>query len=115
MFDTGFINAMFGTGAALTSIKHKDNHEVWCDLPGVKKEDLEISFDDKILKITAKRNKPEGEVSPMSETLFGEIERSIQLPERFDRNKIDASFENGVLKITLPLKKESKPGIVKVK
>ncbi len=81
-----------------------ENYLVETNLPGVKKEDIEVEFINNYLTITAKRdssieNKEENFVR--QERHYGEFNRSFYI-DNVDGNNIDASFEDGVLKITLP-------------
>ncbi len=75
------------------------------DLPGVKKEDVEISIDKNVLTIKGKREVRE-EVKENDyyrvESRYGTFSRSFTLPEKVDVENIKAHSENGVLEITIP-------------
>lgn len=75
------------------------------ELPGIKKEDAKISLEDKLLTIKAER-KQESETQEKryrrTERAYGSFSRSFVLSENIDRENISASYENGVLKLTLP-------------
>ncbi|MBZ2174404.1 Hsp20/alpha crystallin family protein [Schnuerera sp. xch1] len=81
-----------------------DNYLVEADLPGIKKEDIDIDFSNNYLIINAKR---EGTVEDKKEDYvrrerhYGEFRRRFYM-DNVDESKIDATFNNGVLKITLP-------------
>jgi HSP20 family protein len=87
------------------------------DLPGVKKDDIEIRVDGNLLQIRAER-KFEDEKSQDKyyrlERFYGVFQRSFTLPDKVDPEKLKAKYENGVLTITLPKKAESHPKKVKV-
>jgi HSP20 family protein len=89
----------------------KDEYDIRAELPGVKKEDLDIDLNDNYLTIRAKKveEHEEGEGSyKKSEFKYGEFSRSIYLPQNVDAEKIDATLEHGVLKIKAPkLEKEN--------
>ena len=89
----------------------KDEYDIRAELPGVKKEDLDIDLNDNYLTIRAKKveEHEEGEGSyKKSEFKYGEFSRSIYLPQNVDAEKVDATLEHGVLKIKAPkLEKEN--------
>ncbi|AJD29451.1 heat shock protein Hsp18 [Clostridium sporogenes] len=81
-----------------------EDYLVEADLPGVKKEDITVKFQNNYLTISAKRdssieNKKENFVR--QERYYGEFNRSFYI-NNIDENNIDASFKDGVLKINLP-------------
>ena len=80
------------------------------DLPGVEKEDIEISVNEGILTISGERKlerKEEKENYTRIESFFGRFERSFKLPADADSDNIEAKYENGVLKLFIP--KRPKP------
>ena len=80
--------------------------------------DVEISVEGNTLTVKGER-KFEKEVSEKDyyrmERSYGTFTRSFTLPPTVDSDKIDAAFSQGVLKITLPKREESKPKQIKVK
>jgi HSP20 family protein len=92
------------------------NYAIELALPGFTKDEISISFEDEVLTITA-GHQPKEEVKGPKYTWneFGyksKYERSFQLPETVNADNISASFENGILLVTLP-KKEVQPATVK--
>ncbi len=90
------------------------------ELPGVKKEDLDIDIEENYLKINAKKFDEINEETnnyKHSEFNYGEFSRAIQLPEEINIEKTEAKLEHGILKITAPKiqkdKEQSKKLIVK--
>lgn len=87
------------------------------DLPGVKKEDINIDIQDGRLTISGERNSKE-EIKEEDyykvETSFGKFQRTFTLPSDVDSENITASSDNGVLEITIP-KIEKKKGTKKIK
>lgn len=81
---------------------------VSADLPGVKKEDIQVAIDGAQLTLSAelKREKEaaEGERVLHSERVFGKVSRSFTLPQELDEAKAEAKFRDGVLELTLPKK-----------
>ncbi len=96
----------------------KDRLYVRAELPGVNASDLDVSVKDNSICISGKRELPE-ESENVSyhrrERSGGTFSRSIELPSPFDRDSVDANFENGVLSIVLPLAEETKPKQITVK
>lgn len=82
------------------------NYVVRADLPGVKKEDIQVNIDDNVLTIRAEckreTERKEGERVVRQERYYGQVSRSFELPNALDEGKAEAKFENGVLHLTLP-------------
>ncbi|WP_457748056.1 Hsp20/alpha crystallin family protein [Sulfurimonas sp.] len=91
--------------------KHKnDTFTIEIDLPGVKKEDIELKVEDDYLTVTALRrykNEVKEDDYYLCESNFGVISRSFVLSDNIDRDKIKAKYEDGRLYLTLE-KVESK-------
>ena len=90
---------------AVNITEHKDEYLVSLAAPGLKKEDFKIDIDGNMLTISSEKeeNKEEkGEKFTRQEYNYSSFSRSFTLPEEVKRDKIDAKYDNGVLKITLP-------------
>ncbi len=90
---------------------------VTAEVPGIKPEDIDISVVNDLLTISGERLPEQVEENVRyhrRERGCGKFARSIQLPFAVDANKVEASFENGVLTINLPRKEEEKPKKIKV-
>ena len=75
------------------------------ELPGMKKENVEISVAQGLLTIKGEKKGEREEKDKgyyLSERRFGTFQRAFQLPSQADSDRIEASFENGVLTITVP-------------
>jgi HSP20 family protein len=89
--------------ANLSFDKKKERFTVEIDLPGIKKEDINLSVEGDYLIVTAERKmKKEVEKDDyyLMESLYGKFARSFYLPDDIDRDSIDAKFENGRLTVT---------------
>ena len=97
---------------AVDVYEDKDMLQVKAELAGLKKEDIEISLHDGYLTLSGERKHEEkqenGEVY-RSERWVGRFHRSISLPCRVDADKIKATYNEGVLTVTLPKAEEAKP------
>ena len=87
-------------------IKEKDNeYQVKAELPGVKKEDLDIDIDKNHIIINAKKEEDIEEDTKSyrkSEFRYGEFSRSVYFPMDIDVEKTNAKLEHGILKINAP-------------
>ncbi len=83
----------------------EDNYHIEVELPGVKKENVDIKVDGNVLTISGERNVREevkDEDYHKVESRYGLFSRSFTLPERVDTSNIEAEFINGILEITIP-------------
>lgn len=98
--------------------KENSIFQVEVDLPGVKKEDVDIKIEDGMLVVTAIRNF-KNELTEddyyVCESSFGKMERRFTLPENIDREKVNAKLENGRLEIELVKTKEAQPKKIEIK
>ncbi len=86
------------------------------EMPGVKKDGVDISVDNNQLTVTGKREIEEvnGKVL-IQERRLGDFFQSYTIDETIDRNKIEAELNNGVLSVTLHIKEAEKPRKIQVK
>jgi HSP20 family protein len=102
-----------GRGEALPRVKvdvteKNGAYKVAAELPGVKKEDIQVSIDGAQVTLTAEV-KQEKEASQdervlHTERTYGKVTRSFTLPQEVDEGKAEAKFRDGVLELTLPKK-----------
>ena len=96
---------MFDFTPAVNTREGKEAYHIDVDLPGINKEDVEISVDKNILTISGKREVKE-EVQEENyyrvESSYGTFSRSFTLPEKVDVENIRAASDNGVLEIIVP-------------
>lgn len=96
-----------------TDIKEKDDkYIIEMDLPGYEKENLNITLEDGYLQISAsvvKEDKDEDEEKYVrQERYYGECSRSFYVGDELTEEDIHAEFKNGILKIDIPKKEETK-------
>ncbi|QEA12019.1 Hsp20/alpha crystallin family protein [Comamonas flocculans] len=94
-------------------VKEDDGgYRVQAELPGVPKEDIQVSIDGAVVTLRAEvqqhDQKKDGEKLLRSERYFGSVARSFQLPMEVDSTKAKAKYDNGVLTLSLPKKLEGK-------
>jgi HSP20 family protein len=96
---------------------NKDEIVVKAEVPGMNKEDIKISVSEDTLSIKGELKKEE-EVKEndyfYSERTFGSFSRILDLPSKIKTNKVNAKFDNGLLKIHMTKADESKPREVKI-
>ncbi len=95
-----------------------DAFKIEIDLPGVKKEDIDLQIEENILTIKAVRkmkNEVKKEDYYLCESNFGMISRSFVLPDGIDTSKVDAQYENGRLYVTLEKEESRKAKSISVK
>ena len=83
-------------------------YKVTAELPGVRKEDIQVSIDGPQVTLAAEI-KQEKEASQdervlHTERVFGKLSRSFTLPQEVDEAKAEAKFRDGILELTLPKK-----------
>ena len=92
-------------------IEEKDSFLVKADLPGIKKEELDIKVEGKFLTVKAER-KEEKETKEKnyyaSERFYGTFTRTIELPTDVKADQVKASYKDGVLEMTLPKTENAK-------
>ncbi len=95
-------------------------YHVELDLPGIKKEDIEITTEDNILTISGERKMKE-EIKEDDyykvESAYGKFSRSFTLPEKIDVENIHAESKDGVLEVIIPKlsEEENKPKKIEIK
>lgn len=96
---------------------NNDNALVTAELPGIDTEELDISVRENTLSIKGNRKATElqeGETFHRRERGYGKFQRMVQLPFSVDASKVEATYENGVLRITLPRAEADKPRRISV-
>lgn len=96
---------------AVNVVERADEYKIDLAVPGMEKEDFRVEVDNGVLTISGERreeNKAEGDVYTRREFHYGSFMRTFTLPDDVDGEKISASYENGVLSITVAKKEEAK-------
>jgi len=103
---------------ALDVYEDKQDLIVKVEIPGLSKDDIDLTIEGNTLTIKGEKKK-EHEIKEedyyRSERVFGSFSRSIELPADVKTDKVNASFKDGVLEVRLPKTEEAKKNIVKVK
>ena len=91
---------------------------VTAELPGLDRKDIEVAVKDGVLTIRGeKRMEEESKDAKFHrvERRYGAFYRALSLPDSVDSEKVDATFRNGVLQVSLPKRPERKPKSIEVK
>ncbi|HYM94204.1 MAG TPA: Hsp20/alpha crystallin family protein [Chitinophagaceae bacterium] len=110
-FDNGGLYGRMMKVPAVNVTENKGNYLVTLAAPGLKKNDFKIDVDGNMLTISSEKeeSKEEKDVKyTRKEYSFSSFSRSFTLPDQVIKEKIDAVYEDGVLKLTLPKTEESK-------
>ena len=94
-----------------------DHYVLHADLPGVDPGSVDLSVDGGLLTIRAERTAPaeDGSVQWLgSERFAGHYQRQLTLGEDFDASGIEATYDNGVLTVTIPVAEKAKPRRIQV-
>lgn len=90
----------------------EDSYEIHTELPGVSKDDVQISVKDNLLTIKGEKrqdNEEESKNYKRIERRYGTFERNFTLSPKVDADNINASFNDGVLTLSIPKPEEVKP------
>ena len=101
-----------GWTPALDLYEEKDNLVVKVELPGMKREDIEVSLHEGSLSISGERKSEETHQDAdvhRTERFFGRFQRTVALPTPVAADKVKAQYKDGILTITLPKTEEAKP------
>jgi HSP20 family protein len=123
-FDTPFWSGFGRTGQLFTGwspavdlYESGDHFLAVVELPGMPKDAIDISLHDGTLTISGERKRESnnnGETAQRTERYVGTFRRSISLPTRVDAGKVSATYEDGILKVSLPKAEEAKPKQIQV-
>lgn len=91
--------------------------QVTAEIPGVDEKDIDVTLSDGMLTIKGEKKSKSEEKDKhyhRVERSYGSFRRTLSVPETVDEKKVAATFKNGVLTVTVPKKKSTKPAAKKV-
>jgi len=106
---TGISNSVGGGQFPVDLYNDKDNLYVRAELPGVARDAISVEIVNGSLSIQASRKEKSGE-----EETTASFSRLVSIPDDVQGDKVSASYENGILTVTLPKKEEAKPRKINV-
>ncbi len=98
---------------AINTFAKGDKFHIEAELPGIDKKDLDVSIDGHVLTIRGERKmskETKEEDFLVRESQYGSFLRRLTLPEGVNTEKIHASYEDGILEITMPMSKKLSGG-----
>ena len=100
----------------MDAYRHGDTIVVHFDLPGVDPGSIDIEFERQVLTVTAERSwqPTEGDQVLATERVHGRFQRQIMLGDGLDTERLTATFEHGVLSVTIPVAEKAKPRKINV-
>lgn len=101
----------FGATPSVDIVEKDDAYKVSAELPGMTAGDIEVKFADGMLTISGEKEEDREEKKKdyfLSERRYGSFKRSFRVAEGVDADKIEATFKNGVLAVTLPKTAEAR-------
>jgi HSP20 family protein len=121
----GVLEELWGRGSARgfapsVDVSEDDAHFiVTAELPGIKREDVNVELEDDVLTIRGEKRRSEREEKKEKrrfvERSYGTFSRSFTLPANADPERIGAGFKDGVLTVTIGKRPETKPRVVDIK
>jgi HSP20 family protein len=110
---------MGATQSPAVNVAERENElVVTAELPGVKKDQVKVTFENGILTVDAQRKPyepPKDAQILLNEMRIRDFSRSIKIDVEVDANNITAELEDGILSVTLPKMEEAKPKPIEVK
>ena len=106
----------FRAGWPSVEISEADKEiKVTAEVPGLEEKDIEVLLNDGVLTLKGeKRSETEDEERQFSERYYGRFERRIPLGVDVDEDKVDASFKNGLLTVTLPKSEKAQTQVKRI-
>ncbi|MFT4588669.1 MAG: HSP20 family protein [Candidatus Binatia bacterium] len=107
-----------GWTPALDLVEDKESFVATVELPGLKKDGIEVSFEEGVLTISGERKVEERkEIDGVhrTERVFGTFSRSVRLPKPVNEAKVKAAYKDGILTVSLPIAEIAKPKQIEVK
>lgn len=114
-FDNGGFLGRTLTIPAVNITENKDDFAVSLAVPGMKKDDFKIDMEGTMLTISCEKEEKKEEKEARytrKEYNYSSFSRSFTLPEDVNKEKIEAKYEDGVLKLMLPKKEEAKKAAI---
>jgi HSP20 family protein len=108
-----------GTWGPLVDVFEKaDRLVIRAELPGVQKEDMDIRIENGVLTLHGERKRDpdiKEENAYRMERVYGAFARSFSLPTTVDPTKVEATYKDGVLEVTIPKAETAKPKQIEIK
>ncbi|MBX5135346.1 Hsp20/alpha crystallin family protein [Rhizobium lentis] len=118
IFARGFPSLSGWAAAPAVDVIEKDDaFEITAEMPGLDQKNIEVTLSNSYLTIRGEKQEEKEDKQKeyhVSERRYGSFQRTFQIPDGVDANKVDATFTNGVLKVRLPKSADAKKNERKV-
>ena len=121
MFEAAFDGNAFSQGTWVPAVDVLETAEkdvvIKAELPEVKREDISITFENDVLTIEGERKFTEAKESEKYHRVergYGAFRRTFTVPAAVDASRVQATYRDGVLTVTLPRREETKPRQIQV-
>ena len=107
----------WATAPAVDVAETEKAYEITAELPGMDEKNVEVKFADGVLTVKGEKQEEKEEKKKdyyLSERSYGSFQRAFQVPDGVDADKIEASFKNGVLTVTMPKSAEAQKSAKKI-
>ena len=107
----------WATAPAVDVAETEKAYEITAELPGMDEKNVEVKFADGVLTVKGEKQEEKEEKKKdyyLSERSYGSFQRAFQVPDGVDADKIEASFKNGVLTVTMPKSVEAQKSAKKI-
>jgi HSP20 family protein len=116
---TGLDETVMGGNLALDLNEDDHNYIVTTALPGVEADNINIRLHNDMLtiegEIPERETEKKGQRSLLKERYYGRFSRTIRLPQPVNRDEVEATFDNGILTLTLPKSPEAQPKLIPIR
>lgn len=113
IFNEGLSREVLNKVPAVNIMESDNNYVLELSAPGYSKDEIKIELENDVLSISGEHKtsneEKEGNTYTRREFGYGAFKRSFSLPETVNTDKIEAKYDNGILKLTLTKKEEAKP------
>jgi len=102
---------------AVDLCEKEDAYLLKAELPGMSEKDIQINAEDNVISLQGEKKEEKQVKSQYQHRLertTGKFYRSFQLPSTIDAEKIEAQYKNGILEVSIPKSKKSKPKVIKI-
>jgi HSP20 family protein len=114
----GLLSNDFSPAIPVDIVENDKNYKIEAELPGMKAENVDVSFTNNSCTIKCKKEEYEedkGQNYLRRERAYGSCQRTISLPEGVNPDKADATFKNGILQIQVPKRPEASVNVKRIK
>ena len=101
----------------LDVVRHENDVTLRLDVPGIDPESIDVTVDRGVLSVSVKRQeeRTENDRFILRERTMGTFSRRMRLPENLNAGAVEASYDNGVLEIRIPVLEQAKPRKIEVR